>query len=115
MADTSQIALVTSFGAASISPQFDESRPTPERRRPNREDWPRRVRRREASVYLKEVHGVQEAPATLAKKACLGGGPVFESFGRVPYYRTESLDSYAESRLSGPRSSTSEPGRTRPT
>src|SRR5882724_11869421 len=80
----------------------------PQRRRRNREDWPPRLRRREASAYLAEVHGLQEAPTTLAKKACLGGGPVFESFGRVPYYRTEALDSYAESRLSGPRRSTSD-------
>jgi hypothetical protein len=79
----------------------------------NREDWPPRVRRRLASAYLEEVHGVQEAPATLAKKACLGGGPIFELFGRVPYYRTEALDSYAESRLSGPRRSTSDRGKVR--
>jgi hypothetical protein len=56
------------------------------------------------------VHGLQEAPATLAKKACAGGGPEFEYFGRIPYYRTESLDRYAESRLSGPRRSTSDLG-----
>jgi hypothetical protein len=105
--DTSNVALATDFRAASVSPHIDEHHPTPQHRRRNREDWPPRLRRREASAYLAEVHGLQEAPSTLAKKACLGGGPVFESFGRVPYYRTESLDSYAESRLSGPRRSTS--------
>lgn len=113
MTDTSKVALATSFGAPSVSPNTDGSHPSPERRRRSREDWPPRLRRREASAYLAEVHGVQEAPATLAKKACLGGGPVFESFGRVPYYRTESLDNYAESRLSGPRRSTSDLGEAR--
>ena len=111
MTDTSNVALATSVEAASVSPQIDETRPTPQRRRGNREDWPPRLRRREASAYLDEVHGLQEAPTTLAKKACLGGGPVFESFGRVPYYRPESLDSYAEARLSGPRRSTSDRGK----
>jgi hypothetical protein len=110
MTDTSSVALAMDFGAASTSPYIDEPHPAPERRRRNREDWGPRLRRREASVYLEEVHGLQEAPSTLAKKACLGGGPIFESFGRVPYYRTEMLDSYAEARLSGPRRSTSDPG-----
>jgi hypothetical protein len=85
----------------------------PRRRRRNREDWPLRVRRREASAYLAEVHGLQEAPTTLAKRACLGGGPPFELFGRTPYYRTESLDLWAAERLSGPRRSTSDRGKTR--
>jgi hypothetical protein len=110
MTDTGKIALATGLGAASVSQHIDETRPTPERRRRNPDDWPRRVRRREASAYLAEVHGLHEAPATLAKKACLGGGPIFEYFGRVPYYGTEYLDRYAEARLSGPRRSTSDPG-----
>lgn len=76
--------------------------------RRNRADWPLRVRRREASAYLAEVHGLQEAPTTLAKRACLGGGPVFELFGRTTYYRTKSLDLWAAERLSGPRRSTSD-------
>jgi hypothetical protein len=83
---------------------------TPQHPKRTREDWPVRVRRRQASAYLAEVHGLQEAPATLAKKACLGGGPVFETFGRIPYYRPEALDSYAAERLSAPRRSTSDRG-----
>ncbi len=106
MTNTSNVVVATDLGATSVTPHIDEPRSTPQQRRPNREDWPPRLRRREASAYLAEVHGVHEAPATLAKKACLGGGPVFESFGRIPYYRPQSLDSYAESRLSGPRRST---------
>jgi hypothetical protein len=110
MTDTSSVALEAGFGAASASSRTDEPHSTPEQRRRNREDWPRRLRRLGASTYLGEVHGLQEAPATLAKKACAGGGPEFEYFGRIPYYRTESLDCYAESRLSGPRRSTSDLG-----
>jgi hypothetical protein len=112
MTDAGNVAAATNFEKVSASPPIDGS-PIRERRRRNREDWPKRLRRREASAYLAEVHGVQEAPSTLAKKACLGGGPIFESFGRVPYYRPEMLDSYAESRLSGPRRSTSDRGEVR--
>jgi hypothetical protein len=111
MTDTSKVALATSPGTESVPTYVDGSLPTPEQRSRNRNDWPPRLRRREASAYLVEVHGVQEAPTTLAKKACLGGGPVFELWGRFPYYRTEALDSYAESRLSGPRRSTSDRGK----
>jgi hypothetical protein len=108
MSDANTVDPATSLGAASTSPSCGEPYPTPDPRRRNREDWPPRVRRRQASAYLAEVHGVEEAPATLAKKACTGGGPTYELFGRIPYYRTESLDSYARSRLSGPRRSTSD-------
>ena len=78
-----------------------------DRTRRNPEDWPQRLQRGEASTYLREVHGLHEAPATLTKKACLGGGPIFEYFGRFPYYGKKNLDRYAESRLSGPRRSRS--------
>jgi hypothetical protein len=77
--------------------------------RPSRQDhnsWPQRVRRVEASRYLAEVHGVQTAPATLAKLACVGGGPRYELWGRTPYYPTNGLDDWAAVRLS-PRRSTS--------
>jgi hypothetical protein len=111
MTDTSDIALATT----SVPQHIDKARITLEPRRQNPEDWPRRLRRREASAYLREVHGLHEASTTLAKKACLGGGPIFEYFGRVPYYRTENLDRYAESRLSGPRRSTSDIGEAAPT
>jgi hypothetical protein len=111
MSDANTVDPATSLGAASTLPSCGEPYPTPDLRQRNREDWPPRVRRRQASAYLAEVHGLEEAPATLAKKACTGGGPIFESFGRIPYYRTESLDSYAKSRLSGPRRSTSDAGK----
>jgi hypothetical protein len=82
----------------------------PRQRRRNREDWPPRLRRAEASRYLSDVHGVTTAAATLAKLAVIGGGPAYELWGRVPYYPTESLDGWAKARLS-PRRSTSDRGK----
>jgi hypothetical protein len=69
----------------------------------------RRLDRKEAASFLTS-HGYRTAPATLAKLACLGGGPVFESFGRRPLYREGNLLAWAEARTTGPRRSTSDPG-----
>ncbi|HXP74281.1 MAG TPA: DNA-binding protein [Stellaceae bacterium] len=63
--------------------------------------------RREASDYLKS-RGLPVAVATLNKLACVGGGPVFQSFGRLPRYRPADLDAWAAARLSKPRRSTSD-------
>jgi hypothetical protein len=61
-----------------------------------------RLRRRAASVYLLETHGIERAPGTLAKLATIGGGPVFQRVGRVPLYSPSDLDDWALSLLSGP-------------
>ena len=63
--------------------------------------------RREASDYLKS-RGLPVAVATLNKLACVGGGPVFRSFGRLPRYRPTDLDTWAAARLSKPKRSTSD-------
>ena len=63
--------------------------------------------RKEASEYLK-ARGLAVAVATLNKLACVGGGPIFQSFGRLPRYRPEDLDTWAAARLSKPRRSTSD-------
>ena len=42
----------------------------------------RPLNRREASQYLLEHHGIKRAPGTLAKLACLGGGPLYRLAGR---------------------------------
>jgi hypothetical protein len=68
-----------------------------------------RLDRGRASTFLAE-HGYRVAPSTLAKLACLGGGPVYRKFGRTPFYLPADLLSWAQSRCSGPRRSTSEPG-----
>jgi hypothetical protein len=58
-----------------------------------------RLSRDEASEYLLGVHGVQVAPATLAKYATLGGGPRFCKFGRKPLYPRDELDTWAAAKL----------------
>jgi hypothetical protein len=73
-----------------------------------------RYRRAEATQYLTEHHGIRRAPSTLAKLACIGGGPEFQSVNRVPYYTPKALDEWATSLLTGPRRSTSDPGTAAP-
>ena len=73
-------------------------------------DWPARMRRRDASDYLREVHGVQLAPTTMAKLAVQGGGPKFLLDGRFPLYPRPELDSFALARLGHLRGSTSDEG-----
>jgi len=66
------------------------------------------LRRKAASKYLYDVHGVVRAPSTLAKYAVIGGGPIFQLMGRDPVYTPPSLDEWVASKLSGPMRSTSE-------
>jgi hypothetical protein len=63
--------------------------------------------RKQAAVFLSQ-HGFKTAPATLAKLACLGGGPLFRSFGRKPLYSAADFLTWAEARTTGPRRLTSE-------
>ena len=67
--------------------------------------WPERLRRAEASIYLAKKHGLKTAPATLAKLAVTGGGPEYDLWGRVPYYPIEKLDQWVHKRLLRRRSS----------
>ena len=69
-----------------------------------------RLRRAEASVYLKEKWGLDYKANTLAKLATLGGGPRFEHAGRFPLYREDELDIWAAARFSPLKSSTSDTG-----
>lgn len=66
-----------------------------------------RLRRWEATEYLKIVHGIEVATATLAKWASVGGGPAFQKVNRTPLYPTAELDSWATDKLGQPLSSTS--------
>jgi hypothetical protein len=59
-------------------------------------------RRNSAADYLTEIWGIPTSPRTLAKKACVGGGPPFRKAGRVPLYADEDLDQYAREKI-GPR------------
>jgi hypothetical protein len=64
--------------------------------------------RRGATAEALSAAGFPITTATLATKATRGGGPPFRSFGRIPLYRWGDAISWAESRLSPPRRSTSE-------
>ena len=69
--------------------------------------YDRKLGRKEAAQFLTD-RGYRTAPATLAKLACVGGGPTFESFGRRPLYREPDLLAWAQARTTGPRRSTSD-------
>jgi hypothetical protein len=72
-------------------------------------EFEQRLDRREAAAFL-TARGYRTAPATLAKLACIGGGPTFESFGRRPLYREVDLLAWARAKTTGPRRSTSDLG-----
>lgn len=69
-----------------------------------------RLRRWEASQYLELVHGINYAPATLAKLASVGGGPTYQKNLRTPLYPRDELDAWALARLGKLRRSTSDAG-----
>jgi hypothetical protein len=68
----------------------------------------RLLRRKAASEYLQDVHGVVRAASTLAKYAVIGGGTVFQRMGRDPVYTPVGLDEWVASKLSAPMRSTSD-------
>ena len=68
------------------------------------------LRRRAAAAYLRENRGIPCSEKTLAKLACIGGGPVYRLFGRIPRYASLDLDAYADSKLGRPVRPTSEYG-----
>jgi hypothetical protein len=70
--------------------------------------WPQRMRRKMASEYLLEEHGVSLSPATLAKLASVGGSPPFYKDGPFPKYDRDGLDAFAVARLGRLRTSTSD-------
>lgn len=65
------------------------------------------LRRDRAAAYLQEQYG-SYTTETLAKLACVGGGPRFQKLGRFPVYTESDLDAWAMSRMSKPVSSTAE-------
>jgi hypothetical protein len=68
------------------------------------------LRRRAAAEYIRVRWGVPCSEKTLAKLACIGGGPVYRRCGRTPLYAAPDLDTFAESKISKPVRSTSEYG-----
>lgn len=65
------------------------------------------LRRNEAAAYLQDYCGAYTTE-TLAKLACVGGGPRFRKLGPYPIYSPEDLDDWVESRLTPSVHSTSE-------
>lgn len=65
------------------------------------------LRRKEAAAYLQERFGAYTTE-TLAKLACVGGGPRFRKMGAYPLYSPDDLDAWAEARMSKSVASTSE-------
>jgi hypothetical protein len=61
----------------------------------------------EAAAFLTE-EGHKVSKATLAKWRCLGGGPVYQKFGRLIRYRPSRLTEFAATRVSPELRSTSE-------
>jgi hypothetical protein len=65
---------------------------------------PHNLRRWEASAYLQDVHGLKYAPATLAKYAMWGTGPIFRYLdGWIPVYEPKDLDEWLKPSLGKPR------------
>lgn len=65
------------------------------------------LRREQAAAYLQSRYGAYTTE-TLAKLACVGGGPRFRRLGRWPVYTIADLDAWVLGRLSEPVGSTAE-------
>jgi hypothetical protein len=70
---------------------------------------------RRAGAAALTAAGYPTAPATLARKASVGGGPVFRHFGPRVLYRWGDLLDWAHSRMGAPVRTTSELDTERPT
>lgn len=68
---------------------------------------PHFLRRKAAGEYLKSKFGFG-SEKTLAKLACVGGGPEFRKAGTAALYEPEKLDQWAAAKISAPLASTSQ-------
>lgn len=66
------------------------------------------MRRADAARYIRTTYGIPCVASTLAKYACLGGGPAFRKAGKFPIYSQVDLDAWADERLGKLVRSTSE-------
>jgi hypothetical protein len=66
------------------------------------------MRRADAAHYIRTTYGIPCVATTLAKYACIGGGPAFRKAGKFPIYSRDDLDAWAEQRLGKLVHSTSE-------
>jgi len=65
------------------------------------------LRRKAAGEYLKAKFGFG-SDKTLAKLACLGGGPTFHKAGAAALYEPAALDEWALAKIGAPQQSTSD-------
>lgn len=65
------------------------------------------LRRKAAGAYLKEKYGFG-SEKTLAKLACLGGGPTFRKAGPAVIYEPKHLDEWALAQIGELKRSTSD-------
>ncbi len=65
------------------------------------------LRRKDAGGYLKAKFGFG-FEKTLAKLACLGGGPTFHKAGPAALYEPAALDEWALAKIGAPQRSTSD-------
>jgi hypothetical protein len=75
---------------------------------PERPETCVRYRRQAASLYLKVHWGLDYKPSTLGKYVSVGGGPAYQSVGRIPYYPQIELDKWAASLFSPLKKSSSD-------
>jgi hypothetical protein len=68
---------------------------------------PKFLRRKGAATHLRERYG-WGGYSTLAKLAMTGEGPPMRKVGHMVLYEIDALDSWAESKISDERRSTSE-------
>jgi hypothetical protein len=71
-------------------------------------EFPDFLRRADAARYLRESYGIPCVATTLAKYACVGGGPLYRKAGKFPIYSRRDLDAWANERLGKLVRSTSE-------
>ncbi len=65
------------------------------------------LRRKQAGEYLKAKYGFG-SEKTLAKLACLGGGPEFRKAAKAAIYEPAKLDEWALAKIGAPQRSTSD-------
>jgi hypothetical protein len=71
-------------------------------------NFPYNMRRADAARYIRETYGIPCVATTLAKYACVGGGPAFRKANKFPIYSRDDLDAWAKQRLGKLVHSTSE-------
>ena len=73
-----------------------------------RQNWSRICAAYRPAKHITDTYGIPCSPKTLAKYACVGGGPPFRLAGRFPLYPVSGLDAWAQSKIGPLVRSTSE-------